>query len=77
MTGAEWADVIQAGTGSFLQVYSTVTQKPIATQRPSSVMDVITGTDLGTAGRVGALGGTTTLVLLAVVVGAVVIFARK
>lgn len=73
MDGSDWADIIQAGTGSFLQVYSTVTQKPIAQPRPNSMMEAVVGADYASGSRAG-LGGSAVLVLLVVVVGAIVIF---
>ena len=73
MDGSDWADIIQAGTGSFLQVYSTVTQKPIAQQRPNSMMEAVVGADYA-SGRSAGIGGSAVLVLVAVIVGAVFIF---
>lgn len=75
MTGAEWADIIGAGNDAFLRTYSTITQKPVATVYPTSVMGALGGPIAERSGM-GALGGSALIVVLAVVVGAVLILKK-
>ncbi len=74
MTGAEWADIISAGNDAFLRTYSTVTQKPVATVYPNSVMGALVGTQ---SQAVNALSGAGILIVLAVVVGGVLILRGR
>lgn len=74
MTGSEWAEIIMAGNQAFLMDYATITQKPIQTTRPSSVMGVLTGSDLSTGGQTSGIAGSSIVVLVALVIGAVLIF---
>lgn len=74
--GIDWGGIISGTTDSFLRIYSTVTQKPIAQRAPNSVMDYIIGTDAGqsTGGIVRQGTGGLTMVLL-LGVGALAIYA--
>ena len=74
MTGSEWADIISAGNDAFLRTYSTVTQKPVATVYPNSVMGALVGSS---SQPINAIGGAGIILALAVIVGAVVIFRGR
>jgi hypothetical protein len=78
--GVDWAGIISGSTDSFLSVYSTVTQNPIAQEAPNSVMDYIVGTDYGRPGggivQAPAFGGVTLLLLGGVAVLAIMAFRR-
>lgn len=73
-SGADWADVIMASNSVFLQDYATITGKPIATQRPSSVMGVLTGSDLSTGGASQGIASSGVVVLVVLAIAAVIIF---
>lgn len=73
MDGSDWADIIMAANSVFVTDYATVTGKPIAQPRPTSVMGAITGTDLSRSSSAQGLSSSAVLIILVVVVGAVVI----
>ena len=79
--GIDWGGIIGGSTDSFLRIYSTVTQKPIAQEQPNSVMDYIVGTDYGRTGggfaQAPAMGGATMVLLLGVGVLAIWALTRK
>lgn len=79
MDGKQLADVIGVANQSALQWYSTVTQKPVATGGPGSMMQNVFGTDF--RGGPTVIGQTASpiglvLVIAIVVVGAVLIARR-
>lgn len=78
--GIDWGGIISGSTDSFLRIYSTVTQKPIAQESPNSVMDYIVGTDYGRPGggivQAPAMGGATLLLLGGVVILAIMAFRK-
>ena len=79
MTNDELIGVIMAGNDAALRWYSTVTEKPMATQRPASVMGGVFGADFGSAGpsAQGPMSGGVLIGLVIVAVAAVFIFGGK
>lgn len=73
------ANLISVGNQSALQWYSTVTQKPVATGAPNSMMQNVFGTDLrGGPTLLGQTASPVGLVLvIAIVVIGVVLVAKR
>ena len=78
-TSQNIADIIGVANQSALQWYSTVTQKPVATGAPGSMMQNVFGTDFrGGPTVIGQTASPIAIVLvIAVVVVGVVLVARR
>jgi hypothetical protein len=78
--GTNWGDVIGMASQSALQWYSTVTQKPVQSGRPGSLMGNVFGADLGSGSGttigVAASPIASLLVVAVIVVGVVLIIKR-
>lgn len=77
--GTNWAAIINAANTTALTWYSTVTQKPIQSGAPPTVMRNVFGTDFGGGPTIegqtfGALGP---ILVLAIVVGGVVLLVKR
>lgn len=78
--GTNWGDVIGMASQSALQWYSTVTQKPVQSGRPPSLMGNVFGSDLGSGS--GTTFGTAaspvaSLLVVAVIVVGIVLLVRR
>lgn len=79
MTGEQWANTVGVLNQGALSWYATITNKPVQSGQPTSLMRQVTGTDLGGGATIGGqtISPVSLLVLAGILVGGIVLIVRR
>ena len=79
MTGEQWANTVGVLNQGALSWYATITNKPVQSGQPTSLMRTVTGTDLGGGATImgQSVSPLSLLVLAGILVAGVVLVIKR